>query len=70
MKHFFSLLLTVVLGGNALLAQAQGGQTLTGVVQTDAGEALPGATVFIKGSYQGASCNSEGRFVFPVSEQT
>ena len=33
-----------------------------GFVQTNAGEALPGATIFIRGTYVGTSTNQEGRF--------
>lgn len=33
-----------------------------GTVQTDAGEPLPGATVFIKGTYIGSTTNSAGTF--------
>lgn len=35
---------------------------LSGTVQTDAGEPLPGATVFIKGTFVGSTTNSEGMF--------
>jgi iron complex outermembrane receptor protein len=71
MKYFFHWcrLLSALLFFS-LSAAAQNRPSLTGVVQTDAGEALPGATVFIKGTYQGTPCNSEGQFVFPVSDQT
>ncbi len=39
-----------------------GSAHLGGVVLTNAGEALPGATIFIKGTYVGTSTNQEGRF--------
>jgi iron complex outermembrane receptor protein len=70
MKHITtSLLLTTALGSLALTAQAQSG-VLTGTVRTAAGEALPGATVLIKGTYQSTATDREGRFTLPVSRQT
>ena len=66
---FPTFLATAVLSGLAPRAWAQSGQTLTSAVQSDTGEALPRATVFISGTYQGASCNSEGLFIFSVSER-
>jgi outer membrane receptor for ferrienterochelin and colicin len=41
---------------------AQTETSLAGIVQTEAGTPLPGATVFLKGSYLGSSTNQEGRF--------
>ena len=41
---------------------AQGPQALNGTVQTEAGLPLPGATVIIKGTYNGGSTNEEGQF--------
>ena len=38
------------------------GSPIIGVVLTTAGDPLPGATVFIKGTYIGTSTNQEGRF--------
>ncbi|RZK25803.1 MAG: carboxypeptidase-like regulatory domain-containing protein, partial [Hymenobacter sp.] len=46
----------------SVAAQAQTESTLAGVVQTEAGTPLPGATVFLKGTYLGNSTNEEGRF--------
>lgn len=43
-------------------AWAQTDASLAGVVQTEAGTPLPGATVFLKGTYLGSSTNEEGRF--------
>ena len=39
-----------------------GSAHIGGVVLTNAGEAIPGATIFIKGTYVGTSTNQEGRF--------
>jgi len=55
-------LLLLPLGGRA----QSGEPVLAGTVQTEAGTALPGATVFLKGTYQGNSTNQEGRFVVRV----
>ena len=66
-----ALVLATTLGA-APLAQAQtapsqpsatsGASTLTGLVQTTAGEPLPGATVFVRGTYLGTSTDPAGRF--------
>jgi iron complex outermembrane receptor protein len=70
MKQFAtSLLLTTACSSLALTAQAQSG-TLTGTVQTATGEALPGANVFIKGTFQSTATDREGKFTLPVSRQT
>jgi hypothetical protein len=70
MKQFAtSLLLTTACSSLALTAQAQSG-SLTGTVQTAAGEALPGANVFIKGTFQSTTTDREGKFTLPVSRQT
>ena len=41
---------------------AQAAQSISGTVQTEAGTPLPGATVFLKGTYTGSSTNEEGQF--------
>jgi outer membrane cobalamin receptor len=70
MKQFTTtLLVTTALSGLAVSAQAQS-PALTGTVQTAAGEALPGANVFIKGTYQSTTTDREGRFTLPVSQKT
>ncbi|WP_426058282.1 TonB-dependent receptor [Hymenobacter sp. B1770] len=43
-------------------AWAQATQAISGTVQTEAGTPLPGATVFIKGTYTGGGTNEEGQF--------
>ena len=45
-----------------LSSWAQGPQAISGTVQTEAGTALPGATVILKGTYTGGSTNEEGQF--------
>ncbi|TGE15645.1 TonB-dependent receptor [Hymenobacter elongatus] len=52
----FSLLLT------GTRAWAQDDVTVSGVVKTETGEALPGATVFVKGTFIGSSTDREGKF--------
>jgi outer membrane receptor protein involved in Fe transport len=70
MKQFTTpLLVATVLSSLAVSAQAQS-STLAGTVQTAAGEALPGANVFIKGTYQSTTTDREGRFTLPVSAKT
>ena len=44
------------------LAPDPTGSHIGGAVLTNAGDPLPGATVFIKGTYNGTSTNQEGRF--------
>ncbi|MBC8085544.1 MAG: carboxypeptidase-like regulatory domain-containing protein, partial [Hymenobacter sp.] len=41
--------------------------TIGGVILTDTGEPLPGATVFIKGTFVGTSTNQVGKFSLDVS---
>ncbi|UOQ54290.1 TonB-dependent receptor [Hymenobacter cellulosivorans] len=43
-------------------AWAQDDITVSGVVQTEAGEGLPGATVFVKGTFIGSSTDRDGKF--------
>ncbi|UYZ62381.1 TonB-dependent receptor [Hymenobacter weizhouensis] len=38
------------------------GQAVSGTVLTDIGDPLPGATIFVKGTFVGTSTNSEGHF--------
>lgn len=59
LKHY-SLTICCALVTSTALAQNQA--SLAGTVQTEAGSPLPGATVFIKGTYLGSSTNEEGRF--------
>ncbi|WP_324673340.1 TonB-dependent receptor [Hymenobacter sp. GOD-10R] len=47
-------------------AQAPTRTTLSGTIHTDSGDPLPGATIFVKGTFLGGSSNNDGRFVFPV----
>ena len=58
-QHYFVLLLCLLL---PLGSWAQAPQTISGTVQTEAGTALPGATIFFKGAYNGGSTNEEGQF--------
>lgn len=39
---------------------------LSGTVRTDTGDPLPGATLFIRGTFLGTSTNQEGRFEFII----
>jgi iron complex outermembrane receptor protein len=58
-KHYFFGLCCLLL---SLTGRAQNAGSIAGIVQTEAGTPLPGATVFLKGTYLGGSTNEEGRF--------
>ncbi|MBF9235850.1 TonB-dependent receptor [Hymenobacter sp. BT683] len=58
-QHYFLIILCLLL---PLGSWAQESQAISGTVQTEAGTPLPGATVFIKGTYTGGSSNEEGQF--------
>jgi iron complex outermembrane receptor protein len=60
MRHFYFLFLISLLLPLGAWAQAE--QTVSGTVQAESGMALPGATVFLKGTYNGTSTNEEGQF--------
>src|SRR6476661_44546 len=60
MHKTYLLLIALLL--SSLGAWAQNEQVLSGTVQADSGMPLPGATVFIKGTYVGSSTNEEGQF--------
>ncbi|MCB2380021.1 TonB-dependent receptor [Hymenobacter sp. BT635] len=57
---FLLILLCLLLAGGR--AWAQDDVTVSGVVQTETGEALPGATVFVKGTFIGSSTDRDGKF--------
>ncbi|TGE20588.1 TonB-dependent receptor [Hymenobacter aquaticus] len=57
---FLLLLFSLLLASSS--AWAQDDITVSGVVQTETGEALPGATVFVKGTFIGSSTDREGKF--------
>jgi outer membrane receptor protein involved in Fe transport len=58
-QRYYFLLLSILLSFNSW---AQTNQTLSGTVQAESGMPVPGATVFIKGTYIGSSTNEEGQF--------
>lgn len=61
-KAYQLVLLCLLLVLSQSAAWAQEAITVSGVVQTEAGEPLPGATVFIKGTFIGSSTDREGKF--------
>jgi hypothetical protein len=64
MKFYHPLFLLLLLGPTAL------GQTLVrGRVSDAKGRALPGANVFLKGTYDGATADSTGRYQFSTTEK-
>jgi iron complex outermembrane receptor protein len=71
-KPLFTPLVALSLLG--LFSSKAHGQSSTteviGTVQTDSGEPLPGATVFIKGTYIGGTTNSDGMFRLQVPNES
>jgi hypothetical protein len=65
MKALFTFLFTSLLLSLSLQAQ----QTISGQVRDRQGNALPGANIFIKDSYDGATSDLKGRFSFSTEEQ-
>ena len=65
MKNLYYFLLALLLLPG--LAQAQQEAVVAGTVQAESGLALPGATVFVKGTYVGNSTNEEGQFQLKVA---
>jgi iron complex outermembrane receptor protein len=63
-KLYYLLLALFMLPG---LARAQRDAVVAGTVQAESGVPLPGATVFIKGTYVGNSTNEEGQFELKVN---
>lgn len=61
----FALLVLLTLIFNALFGQTQ----VTGRVKDNRGRAVPGASIAIKDSYDGATSDSTGRFRFKTTEQ-
>ncbi|WP_262920513.1 carboxypeptidase-like regulatory domain-containing protein [Hymenobacter sp. 5516J-16] len=60
--RFLLLILGILLGATpAAFAQELG--TVAGLVQDQAGEPMPGATIFIRGTFVGTSTNREGKFL-------
>lgn len=65
MKAFFTFLFLFFLSFPGLQAQ----QTISGQVRDCHGNPLPGANIFLKDTYDGATSNLEGRFHFTTEEQ-
>lgn len=61
-KRYFILLFALLLSLNSW---AQNNQVLSGTVLAESGVPVPGATVFVKGTYVGSSTNEEGQFELP-----
>jgi len=63
MRIPYSLLLSfLIVVLSSVAARAQDALNVSGIVQTGTGEPLPGATVFIKGTFIGSSTDREGKF--------
>ncbi|QCR24136.1 TonB-dependent receptor [Pontibacter sp. SGAir0037] len=65
-QRFTSLLILLCLA--PLMVLAQQATTVSGIVLDSKGEAVPGANVFIKGSYDGTSSRTDGSFAFETDE--
>lgn len=63
-KHLF---LAGALLSTAVVAQAQQGRRVSGVVRSAKGEELPGVTVVVKGTTNGATTDPEGKFTLNVT---
>ena len=61
--YHFILFFLVIIGPVA----AQSDEVVSGAVTSDAGFPMPGATVFIKGTYTGTGTNGEGQFSLKTS---
>ena len=66
--HLFLRLLPVLAG--VLLSCALSAQTVTGVVQDEDGQPLPGATVLANGGARGVSTDIDGRYSLSLGEGT
>ena len=64
MKHFIKFLFFLLTGINSLCAQT----TVSGSVSDNKGNAIPGANVFIKDTYDGATSDADGKFSFTTTE--
>jgi len=63
MKHHILSLILILASGN-LLAQTR----ISGLVKDANGEGLTGANVYLDGTYDGTTSNSEGQFILETSE--
>lgn len=61
-KHYSFLLLFLLLFCQALAGQAQDLSAVAGMVQSEKGEPMPGATIFIRGTFIGTSTDRDGKF--------
>ncbi|MBT9393004.1 TonB-dependent receptor [Hymenobacter sp. NST-14] len=61
-KHYRFLFLLLLLLSQVFTGWAQDTGSIAGTVETEAGEPMPGATIFIRGTFIGTSTNRDGRF--------
>ena len=66
MKKLVCLLLLLTGLSLVVAAQTPGRRTLSGVVKTEKGEGLPGATIVVKGTTNGVSSNADGSFALSI----
>ncbi|RSK42682.1 TonB-dependent receptor [Hymenobacter perfusus] len=61
-KHYSFLLFFLLLFCQAISGQAQDLSAVAGIVQAESGEPMPGATIFIRGTFIGTSTDRDGKF--------
>ncbi|SET92535.1 TonB-dependent receptor [Hymenobacter actinosclerus] len=62
-KPYYFLVFLLLLLGQSLAGRAQESAAVSGSVLTDTGQPLPGATIFIRGTFIGTSTNRDGSFL-------
>ena len=60
-------ILSIFFGLMGLSAMSQ--TTITGTVRQQNGSGLPGASIYLQGTYDGASSDSSGRFSFSTAKK-
>ncbi len=68
MKPFLSFLFLVILSFSTSFSQGQTTK-ISGLLKSSKGETIPGANVYIKGTYDGTSSSINGEFNFETSEK-
>lgn len=61
-KYYSFLLFFLLLFCQAISGQAQDLSAVAGIVQAESGEPMPGATIFIRGTFIGTSTDRDGKF--------
>lgn len=67
MKPFISFLFLIILSFSSFLSRAQSTE-ISGLLKSIKGETIPGANIYLKGTYDGCSSSSTGDFNFKTEE--